>query len=130
MSKAMFCVVAKWRFADPFSVLRNGRASGPLVQPKAAYLIRCQRVPEYAIWNHPAVRQEHIRSELHGYQLVVYLNNYTFDPPADTLTILLMVAEHFDGIPHVKTAVSTGCPHVVVLWDATNPHNGSATGMR
>ena len=86
--------------ADQYSGITTWAAF--LGEARVADLIRAERVPEDAIRHHPAVRQKHIRSELHGDQLVVHLDHDALDPAADAFAIQIVVAEDLHASPTSK----------------------------
>jgi len=82
-------------------------------------MFRIERIPKYAIWNHPAIGEIYIRAELHRDEFVVHLNNRAPDPAADTVVIFFVVAIHFHGIAYLKIMGQPGRLHVIVLRE---PH--------
>ena len=64
------------------------------------------------IWNHPAIGQEHVGSELHGDEFIIDLDHNALDPPTHTLAAALMVTEDLDCITHVEGFRDEGRVHI------------------
>jgi len=60
------------------------------------------REPQNMIWDHPAICQEDIGTELDRYHFNIHLDHYSPHPTPDALAVLLMVTENFDRITNIK----------------------------
>src|SRR5215207_217640 len=81
-------------------------------------MFRVQRIPENAVWNHPAVGQKDVGPELHRHHFVIDLDDDPTDPTPHTFLVLLVITIDFHGITYLEIMLAAGSSHIGELRHA------------